>query len=163
VMDTAAWLRDWLHGQLVGFGLNMLGLRLLEMLYRKGPMEMLEAAEERGCRLQHLHRLVSHLAKHGWVRRDVMRRFPAEIRLTRIPIARRNKERQGRRVSVVRLTPLGRKLVETVLPKHEKVVKALMRALDGREQETLSMLCRKLRDFDVMRFLSELTHWRAGE
>ena len=163
LLDTAQWLRDELRGQLAGFGLDLLGLRVLEMLYRKGPMEPVEVAEERECSLTIVHKLVSRMKTSGWVRCDVMRRYPAKIRITRIPIARRGKERLGRRVSVVRLTPLGRKLIGTVFPKHEKVVKALMRALDGREQETLSMLCRKLREGDSFRYLSELTHWHPGE
>lgn len=40
VLDTAQWLRDWLRGQLAGFELDLLGLRVLEMLYRDGPMEV---------------------------------------------------------------------------------------------------------------------------
>jgi hypothetical protein len=33
-----------------------------------------------------------------------------------------------------------------------------MRALHGREQLTLSRLCRKLREGDVLKFVSEITH-----
>ena len=163
LLDTAQWLRDELRGQLAGLGLDLLGFRVLETLYRNGPMEVVEVALERGCPVTMAHKLVSRMKTSGWVRCDVMRRHPAKIPITRIPIARRGKELLGRRVSVVRLTPLGRRLTGTVLPKHQKVVKALMRALDGREQETLNMLCRKLREGDDMRYLSELLHWRPGE
>ena len=38
-----------------------------------------------------------------------------------------------------------------------------MRALHGREQETLSKLCRKLRQGDLMNFVTELRYLRAGE
>ena len=34
-----------------------------------------------------------------------------------------------------------------------------MRAINAREQESLSRICRKLREGDVVRFISEMTHW----
>jgi len=37
-------------------------------------------------------------------------------------------------------------------------VKALTRVLDAREQESLSRLCRKLREGDVLKFVAEITH-----
>ena len=33
-----------------------------------------------------------------------------------------------------------------------------MRVFDGREQESMSRVCRKLREGDVVKFVSELTH-----
>jgi guanylate kinase len=42
-------------------------------------------------------------------------------------------------------------------------VKELMRALHGREQETLSNLCRKLREGDDWKYLREFRYLRAGE
>jgi hypothetical protein len=33
-----------------------------------------------------------------------------------------------------------------------------MRALTSREQDLLSRLCRKLREGDIMKFVSEITH-----
>jgi guanylate kinase len=42
-------------------------------------------------------------------------------------------------------------------------VKELMRALHGREQETLSKLCRKLREGDDWKYLREFRYLRAGE
>ena len=41
LLDAADDLRVWLRSQLAMFGLNLLGLRVLEMLYREGPMEMI--------------------------------------------------------------------------------------------------------------------------
>jgi hypothetical protein len=38
------------------------------------------------------------------------------------------------------------------------MVKAVLRALDGREQDTLSRLCRKLRAGNPVRYFAELTH-----
>jgi hypothetical protein len=43
------------------------------------------------------------------------------------------------------------------------VVKAEMRALEGREQVTLSRLCRKLKDGDADRFIREITVRHPGE
>jgi hypothetical protein len=60
--------------------------------------------------------------------------------------------------SVVGLTKIGKKFVADVLPNHTKMVKALLRALDGREQDTLSRLCRKLRAGNPVRYFAELTH-----
>jgi DNA-binding MarR family transcriptional regulator len=163
LLDAAAWLRGWLRGQLAGFGLNLLGLRVLDTIYREGPIEMTAVAKIHQCPLQNLHALVERLEVSGWVRRRIVRRFPAEIKITRIPKDRRDRKRQGRRISIVEMTPRGWKFLGTVLPKHAKIVKALMRVLDGREQETLSRLCRKLSAGDILKFAKEMTHVYAGE
>ena len=42
------------------------------------------------------------------------------------------------------------------LPRACQVVKGEMKALDGREQETLSRMCVKLREGDAVKFLKEL-------
>jgi DNA-binding MarR family transcriptional regulator len=67
-----------------------------------------------------------------------------------------------RPVVFVQLTAEGRELTERVYLKHAKFVKALMRTLDGREQETLGRLCRKLRSGDLRRFCREMV-WDRGE
>jgi hypothetical protein len=56
----------------------------------------------------------------------------------------------------VRLTPRGRHFIGTFFPKHAKVIKSLMRALDGREQVTLIRLLEKLRKGDVVKFVKEI-------
>jgi hypothetical protein len=67
---------------------------------------------------------------------------------------------QGRRpdprLIVVRLTEMGESLIRYVFPVHAKVVKAEMKVLDGRQQETLSRMCVKLREGDAVKFLKEL-------
>ncbi len=62
------------------------------------------------------------------------------------------------RVGVISLTPLGKKFIGNVLPRHAKMVKALMRVLEGREKESLIRICQKLREGDVVKYISELTH-----
>ena len=52
----------------------------------------------------------------------------------------------------------GGKLMEAVLPGHAKVVKALMRVLDGREQDTLRRLCERLREEDIMKYVQEMAY-----
>lgn len=37
-------------------------------------------------------------------------------------------------------------------------MKSLMRVLDAREQGSLSRICRKLQEDDVMEFVAEITH-----
>jgi hypothetical protein len=44
-----------------------------------------------------------------------------------------------------------------VLPRHSKLVKSLMRVLDAREQGSLSRICRKLQEGDVLKFVREIT------
>jgi DNA-binding MarR family transcriptional regulator len=57
----------------------------------------------------------------------------------------------------MRLTPRGREWIAWIFPKHAKVVKSHMRAIDGREQQTLSRVCRKLREGDIIKFVREIT------
>jgi hypothetical protein len=59
---------------------------------------------------------------------------------------------------MLRLTSAGANFMARFLPRHGKVVKSYMRASDGRQQETLSELCRKLREGDVVKFISEMEH-----
>jgi hypothetical protein len=55
------------------------------------------------------------------------------------------------------LTDLGKRFVRDVMPSHFKMMKALMRVLDAREQLSLSRLCRKLRSREaVLKFLQEI-------
>lgn len=60
------------------------------------------------------------------------------------------------RILRVSLTPAGMKFVGRVFPKHAKVVKALMRALEAREQLSLCRICQKLRKGDAAKFYNEM-------
>ena len=163
LLDTAEWMRSYMRGPLESFDLTMGGFRLLEMLYRDGPVSVPVAAERRGCKRQNMDVIVTRLEERGWVRRTVVTHSPAEIKESHLPKVKRGKPREGRRVGMVSLTPLGKKFIGNVLPNHAKVIKALMRALDGREQESLSRLCAKLREGDILKFASEMTHEDAEE
>lgn len=134
----------------------MQGFRLLEMMYREGSVHLMQAAKRLGCSRANMEPLLARLEARGWVRREIVRLPPADIPETRLKKMQRGRKRKGARSAVARLTPLGKKLMGVVLPKHAKAVKAFMRALDGREQESLSRICRKLREGDVVRFWREM-------
>ena len=163
LVDTADWIRKELAGPLAAFGLTMNEFRLLAMLYRDGPMTLGEAAEKRGCNRQNMHVMMARMKGWEWVRWDIVTYPAVEIKDSRLPKGRRGKARVGRRVGMISLAPAGEKLVGSVLPRQAKVVKSMMRALHGREQLTLSRLCRKLRKGDAIRFISEITHPDADE
>lgn len=162
-LDTAQWLRNYMREQLGSFDVTMGAFRLLELLYREGPMEVSTAANKRQSFHANMVFIINQLEKRGWVCREVVNLPPASVTPSRLPKSKRGQKRVGRRVAVVRLTPLGEKVVDVILPKHAKVVKALMRTLDGREQESLARLCLKLRKGDVRKFVHELTHEYVGD
>ena len=157
-LDTAQWLRNYMSAQLHTFDMTMGTFRLLELLYREGPMEVSAAASKRQSFHANMVFIINQLQERGWVCRDVVNLPPASVTPSRLPKSQRGRKRVGRRVAVVRLTPVGEKVIGVILPKHAKVVKALMRVLDGREQETLARLCLKLRAGDVLKFASEMMH-----
>ena len=104
------------------------------------------------------HFWVARLARRGWVGQMVVAVPPVEWGRAHLAKSRDGKPRTGRRIRAIGLTKSGKKFIGNVLPRHSKVVKAMMRALDGREQETMSRLWRKLRAGDIMKFVSEITH-----
>jgi MarR family 2-MHQ and catechol resistance regulon transcriptional repressor len=163
LLDAADHMLGELQGQLMCYDLTSNGFRMLELLYRKGPMRMADAARERRYNRQNLDVIVSRLEERGWVRRENSTLPPAERKPSHIPRAKRDRPRTGRRITMVSLTPAGEKFIGVVFPNHAKIVKALMRAIDSREQESLSRICRKLREGDVVRYISELTHLEVDE
>lgn len=66
--------------------------------------------------------------------------------------------RRGQRLIVVGLTRPGKKFMRNLLPNHSKLVKALMRVLNAREQDSLFRICRKLRTGNPVRFFAEIMH-----
>jgi MarR family 2-MHQ and catechol resistance regulon transcriptional repressor len=71
-------------------------------------------------------------------------------------VVRRAHETDGRK-AIVDLSVEGRKLVEKILPKRAKVLRAKMCVLGKREEENLERLCRKLAEGDAVAFLVEMT------
>lgn len=163
LVDTADWMRGELAGPLAYFGVTMNEFRLMLLLQHEGRMGVIEAAKSRKCGIQFMHKLAERMEAKRWVRRDLVARAPAKIRQTRLPKAKRGRPRRGRKARMLSLTRDGRSMLGMFLTKHAKLVKALMRVLDMREQETLSRLCRKLREGNFLKFVSELGHEDAGE
>jgi hypothetical protein len=98
-----------------------------------------------------------HLERRGWVRRAVVALPPVAFEESHKAKPKKDEKRKGRRIGVMTLTPSGKRFVHEVMPSHSKMMKALMRVLDSREQLSLSRLCRKLRSGEaVFRFLQEI-------
>lgn len=163
LLDTADWIRAELRPQLEAFDLTMAGFRLLEMLYREGPVSKPMAADRFRFKRQNLNVIVAGLQQRGWVQVTVTMYPLAEVKETGASKARVRNPRDGQRVGVISLTPLGKKFIGNVLPRHAKMVKALMRVLEGREKESLIRICRKLREGDIVKYVSELTHLDVEE
>lgn len=158
LLDTAEWIRGELRAPLESFDLTMPEFRLLELLYREGALPVVDVARRRRMMRQSMHGLIDRLGRRGWVRRAIAVLPPVEFKEAHLRNSMRDEPREGRRISVVGLTKSGKKFVGIVMPRHSKVVKAFMRAIDSREQDSLSRICRKLREGDIMKFVSELTH-----
>jgi DNA-binding MarR family transcriptional regulator len=158
VLETAEWLKGELHGPLLLYDLSMGDFRLLELLYREGALFVPDIARRRRLHRQAVDVIIKRLSRRGFVRRAIVKLPPVEFQRAHVPASKRDERREGIRTSVVGLTKTGKKFISDVLPNHTKVVKALMRALDGRDQDTLSRLCRKLRAGNPVRYFAELTH-----
>jgi DNA-binding MarR family transcriptional regulator len=164
LLDTAAHMRIWLRRQLTTYDLTFQGFRMLEMLYREGPILISLAAQKMECSRQNVYVILARLEARGWVVREIWGLPPVERDESRIAIAKRDEEREGREAGVVaRLTRSGAAFIGHVFPNHEKVVKSLMRVLDAREQVTLSRILQKLRAGDVIKFVQEIRMVRHGE
>jgi DNA-binding MarR family transcriptional regulator len=158
VLETAEWLKGELRGPLLLFDLTMGEFRLLELLHREGALFVPDVARRRRLHRQAVDVIIKRLSKRGFVMRKIIRLPPVDPKRAHVPASQRDERREGIRTSVVGLTKIGKKFVADVLPNHTKMVKAVLRALDGREQDTLSRLCRKLRAGNPVRYFAELTH-----
>jgi DNA-binding MarR family transcriptional regulator len=162
LMDTGDWIKGELRGPLMSFDLAMGEFRLLELLDREGAMLVSDIARRRGVHRAGVEVTITRLARRGLVGQKIVELPPTELQRAHLAKSRGGEVRKGRRIRAIGLTKSGKRFIGNVLPSHSKVVKAMMRALDGREQETLSRLCRRLRASDVMKFVSELAHEGGG-
>jgi MarR family 2-MHQ and catechol resistance regulon transcriptional repressor len=158
LLDTADWIRRELRGQLESFDLTIEEFRLLEMLHRSGPMTTVAICERRRCRRQTLFYMIEQLSARGWVRCDTGEFAPADVKESHLAKSVRGRPRRGRRVGVVRLTSAGEKFIGGVFPRHAKMVFALMKAIDAREQESIKHVCQKLREGDPVKFIKEMIY-----
>jgi MarR family transcriptional regulator, 2-MHQ and catechol-resistance regulon repressor len=158
LLEAADWLRAELRLPLESFEVTMGEFRLLYLLHREGALPIAEVSRRRRSEWHNMIDLIARLEARGWVRRAVVRLPPVEWKRAHLAKSRRNEERRGRRLTVVGLTPEGKRFVRRMLPRHSKYVHALMWALDAREQDSLFRICRKLRMGNPVRFFAEITH-----
>jgi DNA-binding MarR family transcriptional regulator len=157
LIDAASWLRGELHAPLESFGLTLGEFRVLELLNREGALTVPDVTSRRNAKKQNMKVMIQHLEGRGWVRRVIITLPPVSLEESHRAKSRRGERREGKRRGVVGLTKSGKKFFREVLPRHSKLVKSLFRALSGREQMTLSRLCRKLREGDIVKFFREIT------
>jgi MarR family transcriptional regulator, 2-MHQ and catechol-resistance regulon repressor len=110
--------------QLEPSGLTLGQFGVLEALLHLGPLCQHTLAEKLLRSGGNITLVVDNLEKHGW--------------------ARRERQKNDRRMIRIHLTPTGRRLIERVFPEHAKAVTRQMSGLDAAEQETLRRLTRKL-------------------
>jgi len=152
VMDTAAWFRYQVEPQLADFDLNMERFRLLELLYREGPMTTTAVARSRGCARQSLGELAERLAADGLL--EVERRTVCAVDEDKDE--EQNQRGKGWRASTLLLTEKGETLMRGVMRRHGKLIYALMCAIDPRDMDRLSRTCRRIREGDVVKLIKEL-------
>jgi DNA-binding MarR family transcriptional regulator len=168
LMDAADWLRGEMCDQLATFDLTMMQFRVLETLFREGPQYQQLLSVKFQCSKQNIALVLERL--EGWraVRRDRCR-LPSKFDRVELGFQKGSgKNWRGRWITLVTLTPVGKKLIGHVITKHKKVVKAWMRVLDAREQESLARLCGKLREGDIVKFVKDIRvvdreWWYGGE
>ena len=158
LLDTADWLKAEVRVPLESFGLTLAEFRLLEVLHREGALPIVDLARRRGGKWHNIAAMVQGMEERGWLRRMVATLPPVEFKRSHLPKSRRHERRRGQRLTVVGITAEGKKFLRQVLSIHGKLVHALMRALDGREQDSLFRICGKLREGNPVRFFAELTH-----
>lgn len=158
LLDAAEYMRARVYDQLAFYDLTMRGFRALELLHREGPTRATEVAKACQWSRQNLDVIVKRLIENEWVVSEL-------VRPERTEADSENDDGQAvpRPIAILRLTKEGAAFASRFLPRHGKVIKAYMRALDGRQQETLSALCRKLREGDIVRFISEMEHEDTDE
>jgi DNA-binding MarR family transcriptional regulator len=148
--DAVDWMRERLRMALDMFGLSMEEFRLLALIYLKGPLTLRDVSEERRRDRKNMYQTVRRAEEFGWVRWEVKRVGPGEVKAGRLRKDRRGGNTYPPRMGVVKLTEDGETLIGTVLPRQQRVAEAMLRPLDGRERVTLSVICRKLRQEEVV-------------
>jgi len=126
-----------LDGQCESLGLTRSQFHVLEHLRLFGPMATGELADRIRFGDSTVSVVTRNLQRSGLV-------------------VRRAHETDGRK-AVVHLTREGKELIERILPKRAKILRAKMCVLGKREQENLDRLCRKLAEGDEVKFVREIT------
>ncbi|HEX4075824.1 MAG TPA: MarR family transcriptional regulator, partial [Candidatus Acidoferrales bacterium] len=136
LIDTADWLKREMRAPLEAFDMTMMDFRLMEMLYREGALTAPDVARKIGRPRQDVQVITARLEERGWVGRRMASLPPVEFERAHVPKAEQD-GREGRQVGVVGLTASGKRLMGNALPRHARMVRALMRVLDAREKESI--------------------------
>ena len=156
LIDTAEWMKTQLRGPLLAFDVTMREFRLLELLYREGPLFVKDVGPRLDARRTVVFKIMARTASLGWTRQRTVTLPPVEFERAHLPLSQKDAPRHGRRVAVVGLTKTGKKFMKDVLPRHSKLIKAILRAIHIREQDTLVRICLKLRQGDILKFMHEI-------
>jgi MarR family transcriptional regulator, 2-MHQ and catechol-resistance regulon repressor len=156
LIDTAEWMKTELRGPLAAFDITMRDFRLLELLYREGPLPVKDVGRRLDARRSVLTRIIARVSARGWIRQITTTLPPVAFERAHLHHALRKIPRRGRRIAVIGLTKTGKKFMKDVLPRHLKLVKALLRVLHIREQDSLVRICLKLRQGDILKFMHEI-------
>jgi MarR family transcriptional regulator, 2-MHQ and catechol-resistance regulon repressor len=113
-----------LDAQIEMGGLTHGQFAVLEALLHLGPLNQCDLARKLLRSGGNVTVVIDNLEKRGWVRRE--------------------RQKDDRRMVIVRLTPAGRRLIAGIFPSHAKAITAEMSRLSPEEQNTLRALCRKL-------------------
>jgi DNA-binding MarR family transcriptional regulator len=156
LIDTAEWMKTQLRGPLAAFDLTMREFRLLELLYREGALPVRDIGPRLDARRTVVFKIMARTASLGWTRQMTVTLPPVEFKRAHLPLSQKDKPRSGRRIAVVGLTKTGKQLMKDVIPRHSKLVKALLCVLHAGEQNTLVRICLKLRQGDILKFIHEI-------
>ena len=156
LIDTAEWMKTQLRGPLAAFDVTMREFRLLELLYREGALPVRDLGPRLDARRTVIFKIMARTASLGWTHQRIVTLPPVAFERAHLHRALKNVPRRGRRIAVVGLTKTGKKFMKDVLPRHSKLVKALLRVLHIREQDTLVRICLKLRQGDILKFMHEI-------
>lgn len=164
--ETASWIDRELRAPLDVFGIAASEFRLLVRLYRDGPLTLGEVAARLVRSRQGVRQTVDRAEEFGWVRLTAKRLPPMKLRASQLPKARRGRARAGVRVVEASLTVEGRRLIAEVLPKQAGIVRVLMEAVDARELASLTRICQKLREGNLLsrvRFIAGVANLQEAE
>ena len=156
LLDAEEHVKDALKDPLQLAGLTVEGFRLLEMLHREGALPIAHITKRRGRRRESTLEVIGRLEKRGWVRRAIVKLPPVSFERAHLPKSKKDVPREGQKILVAGLTAFGKRLIGDVLVNYSKVFESVMRGIDGREQASLSRICRKLRAGDPVKFFREI-------
>jgi hypothetical protein len=97
LLDTAAYLQSELGSQLAAYDVTLRGLRVLHMVYRRGPTATRVVASKLRCSRSNVENLVRPLEERGWVVREIWTLPPKETNEARLPVAKRARREKGER------------------------------------------------------------------